>query len=277
MPAKKQTKQTTASTESTVTSVDTKQTTASTEPSVKETKTKTVKSKQAATKTNKSVETATVTEGAAATETKNTVSSATTTSTSTVTEDDVSAEDSTDKKSVRKAGRTLLVKSVSGDELNPTMFDGFEGLTTKTETKSTKSYFLTFDTVTNSVNAFRKLRKESPECRVKYSYYRVFFTMNGLVDTTEYNQVKTELTEHVTKQTGANVLYCKLYRKDNKYLGCGDFTIDTLDGMNMLLSKEGTLKEFTLPTSSVTGTFYRFNGKKVGSQNESGQSVSNDQ
>ncbi len=263
MPAKKQTKQTTASTESTVTSVDTKQTTASTEPSVKETKTKTVKSKQAATKTKKSDETATV------------VAVAQEETTTAVVAADAEAE--TDKKSVRKAGRTLLVKSVSGDDLSPTMFDGFEGLTTKTETKSTKSYFLTFDTVANSVNAFRKLRKESPECRVKYSYYRVFFTMTGLVDTTEYNQVKTELTEHVTKQTGANVLYCKLYRKDNKYIGCGDFTIDTLDGMNMLLSKEGSLKEFTLPTSSVTGTFYRFNGKKVGSQNESSHSVSNDQ
>ena len=38
----------------------------------------------------------------------------------------------------------------------------------------------------------------------------------------------------------------KLYKKDNKYMGCGDFTIDTLEGMNKLVSKESTIKDFTI-------------------------------
>lgn len=175
-----------------------------------------------------------------------------------------SANDANDasksKKPVRKAGRTLLVKSASGNAINSSVFEGLEGLKSKSETKSSSSYFLTFDTVSNAVNAYRKLRAESSDYRVKYSYYRVFFTMNGLTESSDYNQVKQNLVDWVGKNTGASVLYCKLYRQETKYLGCGDFTLDTLDGMNALLSKDGGLKEFTI--ESLSGTFYRYNGKK---------------
>ncbi len=169
-------------------------------------------------------------------------------------------DSSKSKKSVRKAGRTLLVKTVSGNSISASVFDGLEGLKSKSETKTSSSYFLTFDTITNAVNAYRKLRAESTDYRVKYSYYRMFFTMNGLTDSSDYNQVKKDLVDWVVKNSGSSVLYCKLYRQDSKYLGCGDFTIDTLDGMNTLLAKEGGLKEFTI--GSLSGTFYRYNGKK---------------
>lgn len=175
----------------------------------------------------------------------------------------VKVEEYTDdksKKAVRKPGRTLLLKSASGSQLNLNVFTGLEGLKSHTETKSTSSYFLTFNTVTDAVNAYKKLRNESSDYRVKYSYYRVFFTMNGLTESSDYNQVKKDLMEHVSKVSNASVLYCKLYRQDTKFLGCGDFTIDTLDAMNTLLSKEGGLKDFTL--GSLTGTFYRYNSKK---------------
>jgi hypothetical protein len=170
------------------------------------------------------------------------------------------SEDDKNKKSVKKAGRTLLVKSASGSTIDDTVFDSLEGLTNKAETKSTNSFFLTFDNVGNAVKAFRKLRADSTTYRVKFSYYRIFFTMDGLTDSTDYNQVKKELMDHVGKQIASSVLYCKFYRKDNKYLGCGDFTIDTLTGMNTLLAKDGSNKEYSF--GSFKGTFYRYNGKK---------------
>lgn len=161
-------------------------------------------------------------------------------------------------KSVRKAGRTLLVKSVSNSYIDNTLFDNLEGLVNKVETKLTKSYFLTFSTIDNAVEAFNKLRNNST-FRVKFSYYRIFFTMDGLTDTTDYNQVKKELIEYVDKRTASSVLYCKFYRKNNKFIGCGDFTIDTLTGMNTLLAKDGN-KEYSF--GSFKGSFYRYNGKK---------------
>lgn len=168
--------------------------------------------------------------------------------------------DDKQKKSVRKAGRTILVKSFSGNPINSSVFSALTGVSSLSETKSSSSYFLTFDNVTNAVNAFRKLRTESTDYRVKFSYYRVFFTINGLTDSTDYNQVKQDFVNYVSDTTKSSVLYCKLYRKDNKYIGCGDFTIDTNEGMNTLLAKEGGLKEFTI--GQLTGTFYRYNGKK---------------
>jgi len=177
-----------------------------------------------------------------------------------VTETAQSQDGDKQKKSVRKAGRTILVKTISGNSIDSSVFDSLTGLVSQSETKSSSSYFLTFDNVTNSVNAFRKLRTDSTDYKVKFSYYRVFFTVNGLTDSSDYNQVKQDIVTWVGDKTKSSVLYCKLYRKDNKYLGCGDFTIDTIDGMNTLLAKEGGLKEFTV--GQLSGTFYRYNGKK---------------
>lgn len=163
------------------------------------------------------------------------------------------------KKMIRKPGRTILVKSLSGKTIGESVFDSLSGLQSKAQTKSSSSYFLTFDSVDSALNAYRKLKEGSSDYKVKYSTYRIFFTMNGLNDSTDYNQVKKELVEHVTKQTGSSVLYCKFYRKDSKFIGCGDLTIDTLEGMNSLLNKEGGKKEFSF--GSFSGTFYRYNGK----------------
>ena len=162
--------------------------------------------------------------------------------------------------SVRKAGRTLLVKSASNHAIDPIIFDYLEGLITRSETKSTNTYFLTFDNVSNAAKAFNKFRIDST-IRVKFSYYRIFFTIDGLTESTDYNQVKKEFIEYVDKKTDSSVLYCKFYRKNNKFIGCGDFTIDTLTGMNTLLAKNSSNKEYSF--GSFKGIFYRYNGKRL--------------
>ena len=82
--------------------------------------------------------------------------------------------------------------------------------------------------------------------------------MVGLSNNNDYNTIKQSLSKFVSENTNSNVLYCKFYRKENNLLGCGDLTVDTVDGMKKLLSKDG-LKEFTF--DSFSGTFYRFNSK----------------
>ena len=164
------------------------------------------------------------------------------------------------RKTIRKAGRTLLVKSFSNTPITDTTFNSLVGLQNKTETKSSGSYFLTFDTVENAVSAFKTLRADSTDIRVKFSYYRIFFTMNGLTDTIDYNQTKQTFTNWICEKTGTDVLFCKFYRKNNQYIGCGDLTLDTLDSMNLLLSKENGFKDYTL--GALSGSFFRYNGKK---------------
>ncbi len=165
----------------------------------------------------------------------------------------------TETKTESRPGRTLLVKSTT--DLSDDVFSKLEGFKTKSETKTSNSVFLTFDTPDNATSALKTLETKQG-VTVKYSYYRVFFTVNGLSDTSDYNTVKKELSDYVSSKSDGNILYCKLYRKGDKYLGCGDFTLDTMASMNTLLSKENNLKDYKLGT--LSGTFYRYNTTKSG-------------
>ena len=156
-----------------------------------------------------------------------------------------------------RVGRTLLVKSTTTNtNLDESEFSSFDGLTSRFKTKAGNSFFLTFNTADAAQKAFNVLNNNS-NFRVKFSYYRTFFTIKGLTTDSDYNQVKKELSDYVKEKSGATVLYCKFYRKDNNYIGCGDLTVDTLDGMNTLLNKDGGVKDFSF--GNFTGTFYRYN------------------
>jgi len=160
------------------------------------------------------------------------------------------------KKGVKKAGRTILVSPNNGSSVSDATFKGLAGLSSSFATKN-GAYFLVFDTIQNSLDSFRKLRSDKPELKVKFSRYQAFFTITGLTDTSDYTTTKQEISSFVEKETGGNVLYFKLYRKGDKYRGCGDLTLDTKEALDKLLDKEGKLKNYTV--GSFTGTFYRFN------------------
>lgn len=162
---------------------------------------------------------------------------------------------------VRKAGRTLLVKVLSGE------FDvegmNLEGLTNHHFTEKSNSYFLTFDNVPHSLNAMRLIRKQyDSSLRVKVAHYRVFFTLENLEESMDYNTVKTQHRDMVQSKGNCSVLFYKLYRKDNKYLGCGDMTLDTKEGLDVLMSSEG-LKTFTLECG-VSGSHFHYRTQKQG-------------
>ena len=163
------------------------------------------------------------------------------------------------KKNIRKAGKTLLIKPNEGVEIEESWFSDLVGLVSTTKTAKTGSYFLTFDNVGNSLDSLKSLRKKHEgEMLVKFAHYKVFFTITGLSDESDYNTIKTKHSKFIEENTDSKVLYYKLYR-NKSYLGCGDVTIDTKSGLDSLLDKE-KYKEFDL--SENTGVFYRYNSKK---------------
>lgn len=182
------------------------------------------------------------------------------------------------KKRFRKAGRTLLIKSVDEDfNFDTLSLNKLEGVSSNIETKS-GARFIVFDDVNNAVGALKEL-KNNKDILVKYAHYRLYFTMNGLSDQSDYNSIKKSHIDYITEQTGTEVLYYKLYKKDkDSYLGCGDLTIDTKDGMDKLLQEE-SLKEysFTVDSTEYSGQFYQFNkfksGKSKSSNNLAGEVV----
>lgn len=162
------------------------------------------------------------------------------------------------KRFLKKAGRTLVVKTKSGnlEESLMKQLKSLNGLQSHNVSES-KVVFLTFDTLEHSKDALKVLRKDHGDSlRTKYSHYKVFFKLEGLSEDVKYDDVKTEHKQWVESQTGSDVLYYKLYRKDGSFLNCGDLTVDTKEGLDMLLSPDKH-KSFKL-NSGLSGTFYRY-------------------
>jgi len=153
-------------------------------------------------------------------------------------------------KIIRKPGKTLVVKS---DQ--PISTEGFTGLKNSAQTNNGSQFFV-FDTIENSKASFKFLKDAN--LKVRFAHYRLFFTMTGLDDNVNYNDLKTQHINWIVANSGADVLYYKQYRKGGKFLGCGDFTIDTKESMDKLLDKEG-LKNYTC--DKYSGTFYKYNKK----------------
>lgn len=164
-------------------------------------------------------------------------------------------------KQIPKPGRTLIVKSNKDEQLNLSIFDKLIGLSNKSEINQYNSVFLTFDSIKNSEDAHNLLSKDY---NVKYSYYKIFFTLSININSTNYENTKNELSSFIENTTGSTMLYCKFYRKNLTYMNCGDLVVDTIDAMKKLISKESNLKQFK--TNELTGTFYRFNNSKYKTQ-----------
>lgn len=160
------------------------------------------------------------------------------------------------KKMIFKTSRTLVVKSE-----NDVLTDGLTGLVNFVKSNN-NFYFFVFDTIENSNNAFKTLKTTNH--KVRFAYYRLFFTMNGLDDDANYNDLKEQHIQWITSNSGAQVLYYKQYRNGGKFIGCGDFTIDTKESMDKLLDKE-TLKNYSF--GKYSGINYRYNKKNKSHDN----------
>ena len=165
----------------------------------------------------------------------------------------------TRKSSTSKPGRTLLIKPAT--EIDPSFLDKLSGFQSKFHAEKSSSYFVTFSTPEEALEGLKLVKKQyGMNVRVKFAHYRVYFTLQGLVDASDYNTVKTNHSEYVTKMAGCNVLYYRLYRKNEKYLGCGDFTVDTKEGFDVLMNQD-LLKNYVL-NDTLSGIHYRYNKTK---------------
>ena len=161
------------------------------------------------------------------------------------------------KKIVRKTGKTLLINTeteVSTEGLNGLQDNIFTNKGTQ---------FLIFDTVENSLDAFKHFRQNNN--KVKFAHYKLFFTMSGLEDDTDYNVIKKMHIDWVQEKVGTDVLYYKQYKKNGKYLGCGDLTIDTKEAMDKLLNKD---EMKTYEFDKYAGTYYRYNKRTEQSERQ---------
>ena len=148
----------------------------------------------------------------------------------------------------RREGRTLLISNNDLNELS------YEGLTNKHETNS-GAVFLVFDSVDNASKAYEDLTNKN--AKVKYSYYKIFFRLDDHDTSLDYDNLKKKVSDGLKGLIKElNILYFKFYTKDNKLIGSGDFTIDTKETLDALL----TLKDVEIDGMSIN--FYRFRVKR---------------
>ncbi len=168
------------------------------------------------------------------------------------------------KKVVRKPGKTLVV-TLTEESFETKVFETLEGLDHFHHSDGSSSCFLTFNNLENAVNAQKHIKTEyESSVKVKYAHYKIFFKMQGLEESSDYNTVKKLHIDFIEKNTNANVLFYKLYRKENNYLDCGDLTVDIKDGFDHLVKKEDGHKEFTL-SEQLSGIHYRYNRRNTNS------------
>jgi hypothetical protein len=155
-----------------------------------------------------------------------------------------------------KPGRTILINTTT-DNFDNSVLTALVGYQSTTQSRNPRSFFVVFDTPANAQLALESLSGNSLVSRIKFLKYRVFFHINGLTDSSDYDLVKQDIISYIESHTGSSVLFFKLYRNNNKYIGLGDLTVDTCECMQLLLSREQSgLKNWN--TGSYSGTFYHF-------------------
>ena len=167
----------------------------------------------------------------------------------------------------KKPGKTLLVKSIQdGFDLDNLEFDELKGLVSQNTSNSSNTKFLVFEKLEYASSAFYTLKANEQYKKgfaIKFPKYNLFFTINGLDSETNYDEVRKAHIQFITENTNARVLHYKLYRKNDKYLNCGEVVVDLKEAMDLLLNKDGELKNFSLCDEKLSGIFYRYNKKMV--------------
>lgn len=167
---------------------------------------------------------------------------------------------------VRKSGRTLLVQKLN-ENLDESIFENLEGLKSKHHTEKNNAYFLTFESLPHSLSSFRDFKKNE-DVRVKFAHYKIFFTIEELNNNIEYTDIKTNHINLINDNYDGNVLYYKLYRKNDKYLDCGDLTLDTKESFDALIDSNNEDYELKVNGVNFTGKYYRYNRKPRDSENK---------
>ena len=158
----------------------------------------------------------------------------------------------------KKPSLTIIVSPADNSPINESIFKNLTGLTQSNKNKS-NGYFLEFDTLENAKIAFDTL-KQNPKLLEKYGFYNLFVKVVGLTDSSDYQTVKNDITGFVKEKSGGNVPFFKLYRKQDKFIGCAKLTVDTKKAMDNILDETGSIKSCKINNLSLN--FYPFRNEK---------------
>ena len=130
----------------------------------------------------------------------------------------------------RRSGRTLVINSPNKEY----SLKGYDGIQSTYQTEK-GAHFVIFDTIENAENALNDLKDH--DIRVKYSYYKLFVKTNDLnLENLTYDELKDKIKNKLKGlDDNLNILYFKLYKRQNKLSGSGDLVLDLKEHLDTLV------------------------------------------
>tara|TARA_Y100000589_G_C26840417_1_gene501744 strand:+ start:131 stop:667 length:537 start_codon:yes stop_codon:yes gene_type:complete len=158
----------------------------------------------------------------------------------------------------RRPGRTLVINNPEKEY----SLQGYDGILNTFKTEK-GAHFVIFNTVSNAENALNDLKESG--VRVKYSYYKLFVKTSGLdLENLTYDQLKEKVLSKLKSiDSNIEVLYFKLYKRQNKLSGSGDLVLDLKEHLDALVE----LKNVELDNGSLSLYRYVINRTKRNQRN----------
>lgn len=136
-----------------------------------------------------------------------------------------------DNNTSMKAGKTIIISKHND---NNNVFNEFTSNIKLN--KINQSLFIESKDINTSISLFNKLKENNIECR--YANYRMFLIIDSDFENLSYDQIKNSIKEQLyTINSSLNILYFKLYKKDNRLTGNGHIVVDNFDDLKNIVNK----------------------------------------
>lgn len=136
-----------------------------------------------------------------------------------------------DNNTTMKAGKTIIISKYND---NNNVFNEFTSNIKLN--KINQSLFIESKDINTSISLFNKLKENDIECR--YANYRMFLIIDSDFENLSYDQIKNVIKEQLyTINSSLNILYFKLYKKDNRLTGNGHIVVDNFDDLKNIVNK----------------------------------------
>lgn len=135
-----------------------------------------------------------------------------------------------DNNTTMKAGKTIIISKYEEKE------DMFEQFSNVKLNKINKSLFIESKDLQTSISIFNKLKENNIDCR--YANYRMFLIIDSDFEKLTYDEIKNNIKEQLySLNQNLNILYFKLYKKENRLTGNGHIVLDNYDDLKNIVNK----------------------------------------
>lgn len=140
-----------------------------------------------------------------------------------------------------KPSRTLIFPN-AGDDVQELLSNHDVPKRINATEKEKKTIFVECNNLKDSIDLYNEVFKNNMVCR--YANYRMFLRITSDTNTYSYDEFKTFIKNKLQEVVqDVNIMYFKLYQKDNRLTGNGYIVIDKYEDLRLLIKKNFLCEE----------------------------------